>query len=92
MKHNGKDIIVKYLPFPESVQGYCSGLVTECDTRYIVAIDSTRSKQKQRHTLGHELAHIYLNHFSDRSIAEQEREANSKAWHYYRIYKEQLAT
>ena len=66
---------------------------------YIVFIDSSRHPQTQRHTLGHELAHIYLGHFDRggnvwksaagaRYLQDEtmEREANANAWKYYRLF------
>ena len=89
MKHNGREIIIEYLPFPKKAQGACSGIIGECQTCYIILIDSTRHPLQQRHTLGHELAHLFLNHLEEhhRPVREKEREANKLAWYYYRKYK-----
>ena len=90
MKHNGRIIEIRYQDFPLELQGAIPGFVTaKFEDRYIIVIDSTRAAIVQRHTLGHELAHIFLNHHDqhDRPIKEQEREANDHAWHYYREYK-----
>lgn len=94
MTHNGREIVVEYIPFPKGVQGYVKGAVTERTTDYLILIDSTRHPQAQRHTLGHELAHIFLNHFNQpgRPVKDQEREAKRDAWHYYRQYKAEIHT
>ena len=90
MKHNGKEIRIKYLVFPIEVQGAVAGFTREFENSYLVGIDSTRAAIVQRHTLGHELAHIFLDHIDqhDRSVMEQEAEADREAWNYYRAYRD----
>ena len=88
MQHNGKKVEIIFMAFPEDAQ-CVPGLLMESRACYKILIDSTRPPQTQRHTLGHELAHLYLDHLDqhDRNIWEQEREANQYAWKFYREYK-----
>lgn len=81
---------VRYEEFPKELRGGILGFTTaKFNDCYIIAIDSTRHPLTQRHTLGHELAHIYLDHLEQpgRNVREQEREANRAAWYFYRQYK-----
>lgn len=90
MTYKGRNIEIRYKVFPEEVQGYCSGFVSaKFKSKYIVVIDSTRTPLHQRKALGHELAHIFLDHLyqKDRPIPEIEAEAERNAWKYYRLYK-----
>ena len=90
MTHNGREIEIMYQAFPQELRGRVTGLTSaKFEGKYIILIDSTRPPLQQRFTLGHELAHICLNHFEqpDRPVREQEREANRQAWNYYRMYK-----
>jgi len=90
MVHGGREIKIRYMEFPQEVRGSCPGFVTaKFDGLYLIVIDSTQAPIVQRHTLGHELAHIYLDHLDrfDQHIMDQEREANRLAWHYYRQWK-----
>ncbi len=89
MIHHGKPVEIRYIAFPEEVQGACGGFLTESSTKYIIAIDSTRAPLQQRQTLGHELAHLFLDHLEqrDRPVMIQEAEAREMAWTYYRAYK-----
>ncbi len=89
MKHNGKEIRIKFFEFPIEVQGSVRGFAKAFDNSYTIAIDSSRAEIVQRHTLGHELAHIFLNHHEqDRPVMEQEAEADREAWNYYRAYRD----
>lgn len=90
MTHNGKPVEIRYQEFPQELQGAISGIVTaKFPQKYIILIDSTRPPLVQRHTIGHELAHLYLNHLDDhdRPVMDQEREANARAWEFYRRYR-----
>lgn len=90
MTHNGKPVEILYQEFPQELRGEITGLVTaKFQDKYIILIDSTRHPITQRQTLGHELAHIFLNHLDqhDRPIKEQEQEAGRATWYYYREYK-----
>lgn len=90
MTHNGKEVKIEYFDFPEgceTIRGFLSG---SCNFDYWwIAINSRMHPQAQRHALGHELAHLFLDHLeqNDRPVMEQEAEANKWAWHYYREYK-----
>ena len=92
MEHNGKPIEVRYQEFPQELRGVVKGLATaKFESKYIILIDSTQHAQTQRYTLGHELAHICLNHFeSKKPIADLEREASERAWEYYRLYSSSI--
>lgn len=86
MTHKGKSIEIEYATLPERIGGI-TGDIDEAGY-YLVLINSTRAPLHQRKALGHELAHIFLDHFSqDRPIQELEREADRNAWKYYRLYK-----
>jgi hypothetical protein len=90
LSHNGKSIKIKYVSFPKELQGFAGGFVSEKrDSRYLIVIDRTRIPLLQRKALGHELAHIYMNHFDQdkRPVQDIEKEANINAWKYYRLYK-----
>jgi Zn-dependent peptidase ImmA (M78 family) len=83
-----KTIRLVYLPFPESIRGKLQGIAEKNKEGFIIAIDSTRAPLIQRRTLGHELAHIFLNHYEQaRPVALQEKEADFRAWEFYRAYK-----
>ena len=88
MIHNGKRIEIVYTAFPEITRGHIHGVTKESADSYLIVIDNTGCRLQQYHALGHELAHVYLDHFSSgRPLAEIEKEANGKAWDYYRAYK-----
>lgn len=84
VQHNGKRIIVDYASMPISVYGVSQ----ERQESYIILINSAQPPIVQRHATGHELAHIFLNHHSNNQTptAELEREANKRAWEFYRLY------
>lgn len=87
MKHNGKEIKIVFMQLPESVYG----VTLDSNDGLIVFINNSASSIVQRHAIGHELAHIFLDHFSsNRQLRELEREANKAAWYYYRVFKEHL--
>lgn len=89
MQHKGKEVRIRYLPFPATVQGSIFGFLSERNSCYLIGIDSTRTRQKQRQTLGHELAHLFLDHLDrhDLSIKELEAEADEMSWYYYSAYR-----
>lgn len=60
MCHNGKPIKIVFLPLPEKVYG----LTAESKDDYLIGINQNSAAITQRHTIGHELAHIFLNHFT----------------------------
>lgn len=85
MKHNEKTVEIVYVPFPK---GKIHGAVTECTDKYLIVIDSDCCKLQQYSALGHELAHVFLNHFdSNKPIIEAETEARARTWEFYRAYR-----
>lgn len=91
MKHNGKQIDIAFIEFPVAVHAYTGGVCSEMNDRYLILIDKGRCRLDQYRSLGHELAHIFLDHFdSSRPLAELEHEANKQAWLFYRAYKDGL--
>ena len=88
LTHNGRKIAIVWIPFPKETGTICGAMI-EVEEYYIVAIDSTAAPIRQRHALGHELAHIYLDHLDqyNRGIWDLEAEANHNAWDYYRAYR-----
>lgn len=86
MTHKGKSIEIEYTALPKTIGGI-TGDIDE-DGYYLILINNTRIPLHQRKALGHELSHVYLDHFSqDRPIQEIEAEAERNAWKYYRLYK-----
>jgi len=86
---DGLPVEITRTPFPEIAQGIIWGATTATGKRYLVALDSTRSRKLQREALGHELAHIWLRHFErpkGTDPEEIENEANANAARYYRRY------
>lgn len=82
MTHNGKRINIFYEDLPASVRGISS----EQENYYIVLINKNMPIRDQHQAIGHELAHIFLNHFNG-VVLNRELEANKNAWRYYREYK-----
>lgn len=79
-------IAVRYEPLPPKIYGV-SVLIWE-QKKYFIVIDAKQPLLNQRHTFGHELAHICLGHHdSNKPAQEIEKEANLHAWEYYRKYK-----
>lgn len=62
MEHNGKCIRIVYKACPDSLSGF-GGVTIEDQTEFFVLINTSKHPLRQRHALGHELAHIYLDHF-----------------------------
>ena len=89
MTHNGKEVRIKFIPFPEGIETLPGFLTGSCKIDYwLIAINSRLHPLTQRHALGHELAHLFLDHLEqDKPIWEQEAEANKMAWYFYREYK-----
>ena len=87
-------IKIAYLDFPPMIFGY-----SELDLKtgmYWIFIDNKQCLLHQRFAFGHELAHVFLKHhnkadyFADHGSAildNCEREANRRAWEFYRRYK-----
>ena len=87
----GKPVKIVYKAFPQQLQGKVRGLTSARPDCYLVIIDNSRPAEDQRQTLGHELAHIYLNHIdSSRPTKELEREANERAGEFYSLLREGL--
>lgn len=64
---------VMYIDLPDSV----GGIVSKDGSGYVVAINRKHPIERQRFTLEHELAHIYMGHFeSEQSIEDIESEAD----------------
>ena len=86
LTHKGRKIAIAWMPFPVNS---VAGAMTEIRNYYLVAINTTVAPIRQRHALGHELAHVFLDHL-DRHIPvmECEAEANKYAWDYYRAYRD----
>lgn len=79
-------IAVRYEPLPPKIYG--ASVLIRKQKKYFIVIDSKQPLLNQRHTFGHELAHICLGHHeSDKPAQEIEREANAHAWEFYRTYK-----
>lgn len=100
MQHNGKAIEIEYCSFPDRVHGFIGAFVIDDDNGYYIGIDNRNAPIVQRFALGHELAHIFLNHnmprLSDyngklrKELQGMEREANRRAWEFYRLYRDEL--
>lgn len=70
MKHNGKEIRIFFLALPIQVRGQS----LEYTDEYLVGINESLAGITKRHTIGHELAHIFLNHFDDDCICPSDSE------------------
>lgn len=72
---------LEYRPFPPPIKGKCNGVTARTDGKYFILIDSSNPPEQQALTLRHELAHIALNHFEDRThtIDHIEQEAKDYA-------------
>ena len=85
MQHNNKSIRIVYLAFPDKVHG----ATVETDDEYLIGINQSLADITKRRALGHELAHVYLNHLSsDKPLQDAEREADQNAWTYYKAYRD----
>lgn len=62
MTHNGRRIRIAYKSLPDWMAAI-HGVTIEDREEYFVLINTGRPPLIQRHALGHELAHIYLDHF-----------------------------
>lgn len=87
--HDGKRVKIMFLPFPVEA---CGGFLTDCGEHWLIGINCDRCALLQRHSLGHELAHLFLGHLDDdqrgRPIREVEAEADVLAWSFYRAYRD----
>lgn len=55
-------ILVQFRPLPAGMSGVTFRGASDPEY-YLLLCDSTTSRQKRRHSFGHELAHIFLGHF-----------------------------
>ena len=70
MQHNNKKIQIAFLALPVQVRGQ----TLEFAYDYLVGINQSLAGITKRHTIGHELAHIFLNHFDDSCIRPSDSE------------------
>lgn len=83
----GKDIVIYRTIFPEQLRSRVRGMTERDGDVYSVLIDGSQPDAVQQHTLGHELAHIFLNHFDEnRTGKAAEDEADAAAGYYYSKY------
>ena len=92
MHKNGKPIEIRFESFPEDLRGKIYGLSKDTGRSYLILIDSTQDTQTQRRAIGHELAHVFLNHHGQtgRPVKELEKEAAEMATHFYREYEAEI--
>lgn len=102
MTHKGKAVQIRQVAFPVECHNVVYGFLTEDQTGYYIYIDKDRHPLQKRRALGHELAHLFLDHLEQdptiitttdgQTITNKrnkaiETEANREAWKYYRLYK-----
>ena len=88
MTHNGRQI--KIHAFPDGIN-HLTGISFIQGDSYIIGIDKKLSQDQHKHILGHELAHIFLNHLDnlkpgERTTAKQEQEADERATEFYNLF------
>ena len=85
----GRKVVIIYRRFPEDVRWDNWGFTIQEGDLYTVIINEDISLPTQHKVLGHELAHIFCNHFQRKDLDRdsKEEEANQKAWEYYEAYK-----
>ena len=85
----GRKVAIIYRRLPENVRWDNWGFTIHEGDLYTVIINADISLPTQHEVLGHELAHIFCNHFErkDLDCDCKEEEANQKAWEYYKAYK-----
>ena len=85
----GRKVAIIYRRFPEDVRLKNWGFTINEGDLYTVIINTDISLPTQHEVLGHELAHIFCNHFERKDLDRdsKEEEANQKAWEYYEAYK-----
>ncbi|MCR4606690.1 MAG: ImmA/IrrE family metallo-endopeptidase [Oscillospiraceae bacterium] len=96
MTYKGKTIVLLDEDIPQKLKRLFRGITIVCADEYIIVIDRAAAPIVQRFILGHELAHIYMNHFDRKHNhvdgllrdKECERQANKQAWYYYRLYRD----
>lgn len=78
-----KKYAIRFLPFPNDIQGQVFGCICHEVKKdiYAIMIDNTRPEDQQKISLKHEFAHLLMNHFFqlDKPIDEIEKEAEAKA-------------
>lgn len=85
MQHKGRIIKLQYMTLPSGIHG----AVREMEHSYVILINSDSPGIVQRFAIGHEFAHIFLDHFeSSKGVLELEKEANKRAWEFYRFYRD----
>ena len=93
MTHNGRQI--KIHTFPDDIK-LLRGISFIQGDAYIIGINKKLTQDQYKHTLGHELAHIFLNHLDnlkpgERTTAEQEQEADERATEFYSLFVNQVS-
>lgn len=88
MIHNGRQIIIR--AFPDGIK-HLTGISFIQGDSYIIGIDKNLPQNQYKHILGHELAHIFLNHLDnlkpgERTTAKQEQEADERATEFYNLF------
>ena len=86
----GRKVVVMYRRFPEENRIDTRGFVVKEDGRYTVIINADMSQIHRNFTLGHELAHVFCGHLDRQGLnfAEKEHEADTKAWDYFKAYRD----
>ena len=93
MTHNGRQI--KIYAFPDEIK-HLTGISFIQGDSYIIGINKKLPQDQYKHILGHELAHILLNHLDslkpgERTTADQELKAEQKASEYYTLFADQIS-
>ena len=85
---HGRTVEIYYVPFPDEEGTVTRGLAVKDKEMYKIYINSGISRILQKHTLGHELAHVFCGHLDTENPdrAAQEKEADQKAWDYFDAY------
>ena len=66
----GRDIVVRFMPLPNGMHGFC---VLDEDSVANVYLNANDPEERQKKALKHELLHIVRNdHYRPRAIAEAE--------------------
>lgn len=57
---------------------------------HVIVINTLCARIRQYNALGHELAHVFLDHHHQpgKHVMQLEAEANLYAWDYYRMYRD----
>ena len=84
----GRTVEIYYVPIPDEEGTVTRGLAVKDKEMYKIYINSGISRILQKHTLGHELAHVFCGHLDTENPdrAAQEKEADQKAWDYFDAY------